>query len=56
MKDWPKVLNDRDIKYKKTDKYIYFGFSREVEDRSGWLWVKEQAGLKEVEPFVESAL
>lgn len=51
-----KILNDRDIKYKKTDKYIYFGFSREVGDRSEWLWVKEQAGLKEVEPFVKSAL
>ena len=51
-----KVLNDRDIKYKKTDKYIYFSFSREVGDRSEWLCVKEQAGLKEVEPFVKSAL
>lgn len=56
FKDWPMVLNDRDIKYKKTDKYIYFSFSRKVGDRSGWLWVEEQAEVKEVEPSVKSAL
>lgn len=48
LKDWPAILNDREVKYKNTDKYVCFSFSREVGGRSGWLWVEKQKGVKEV--------